>query len=312
MLFLAVRGAHWSEMARSLRQARFEWLAAGIAVAYAALLLRALRWRVLLLAGSPVSAPTVFWAASIGYLGNFVLPARLGEVLRSGAISVSTGLSLGYVLATAMTERVMDAGVLVVVLSQGLAGVGGLPPWVPRALKGMSIAALAGVALVAAAPALGGLPAKLLDRSPLPERLRGRVAAILEDVLLGIRALHHWAAALAFFGLTAAVWACDAAVAILVASALGLHLSVPGAIVFCGSLGLSSAIPSAPGFIGMFQFVAVTVLPPFGIARDQALLFSLAMHAVNYAVFVSCGVAGLFRLRLRITRSGAVLKRQAG
>jgi glycosyltransferase 2 family protein len=72
------------------------------------------------------------------------------------------------------------------------------------------------------------------------------------------------------------------------------------------ALGLSSAAPSTPGYVGIYQFVAVTVLAPFGFARDEALAFILATQAVNvYAVVIVWGTLGLWSLGVRSLRGAA-------
>ena len=63
-------------------------------------------------------------------------------------------------------------------------------------------------------------------------------------------------------------------------------------------LGLSSLAPFTPGNIGVYQFVAVAVLMPFGFLRDQALVYIFSFQAVIYVV-VLWGVTGFWRLRLR-------------
>jgi glycosyltransferase 2 family protein len=54
--------------------------------------------------------------------------------------------------------------------------------------------------------------------------------------------------------------------------------------VFLSALGLSSAISSTPGYIGVYQFAAVTVLAPFGISKSTALVFILISEIANYEV----------------------------
>jgi len=111
LLILALRGMKWAEAAASLRSAHLWYLLAGLGPSIAGLWFRAMRWRVLLGAEKTLPRATVLWATGIGYFGNFVLPARAGEFLRSGAIHLKTGLPLAFVLATALTERLIDAAV---------------------------------------------------------------------------------------------------------------------------------------------------------------------------------------------------------
>ena len=49
--------------------------------------------------------------------------------------------------------------------------------------------------------------------------------------------------------------------------------------------------------MGIFQFVAVQVLPPFGISPDKAIALLLVMQALNYLVVLAFGLPGLYRFK---------------
>jgi hypothetical protein len=58
-------------------------------------------------------------------------------------------------------------------------------------------------------------------------------------------------------------------------------------------LGLGSALPSTPGYVGIYQFVAVEVLTPFGFSRASVIAYTLLLQALQYT---STGIWGLFAL----------------
>jgi glycosyltransferase 2 family protein len=97
--------------------------------------------------------------------------------------------------------------------------------------------------------------------------------------------------------LTAVVWLGDALAAILTARALGLALPFPVALLLLTGLGLGSALPSTPGYVGIFQFVAVTVLTPFGFSKDDALAYILVAQVQGYLFMLAFGFPGFYRLR---------------
>ena len=47
---------------------------------------------------------------------------------------------------------------------------------------------------------------------------------------------------------------------------------------------------------GIYQFVAVTLLPPFGFSRSEALAYIIVAQAITYAVVTVWGLLGLWRL----------------
>jgi len=80
---------------------------------------------------------------------------------------------------------------------------------------------------------------------------------------------------------------------------LGLTLSLAQVMLFLVGLGLSSAIPSTPGYVGVYQFVAVTLLPLFGISKSQSLSYVLILQATSMVVVIVSGLIGLWRLGIR-------------
>ena len=69
------------------------------------------------------------------------------------------------------------------------------------------------------------------------------------------------------------------------------------ALLLLTGLGLGSALPSTPGYVGVYQFVAVTVLTPFGISRDAALAYILVVQVLGYVVVTLFGLPGLYLLQ---------------
>ena len=76
-------------------------------------LLRAVRWQVLLAPWPRCRSGTTLGSLLVGYLANNVLPARLGEVIRSHDLGDRTGISRTTILGTIVVERVVDTVVVV-------------------------------------------------------------------------------------------------------------------------------------------------------------------------------------------------------
>ncbi len=287
----------WGRVWTAIATARWQFVVASALIVCVSSTLRALRWRVLLNAEADLSVWTVFRATMAGYLGNNFLPARAGEVIRSLLISRRSKLSKTYVLTTALSERLMDAIALVLAASIVLLGVHPKPAWMGGLARSMAIIASLGALTIAIAPHTGDMLTNLLQRLPLPPRFRDKLAGLAEQALLGMRAFHHWGRFGAFVGFTCAIWSCDTLATMVCSRAFGLNLSFPVALLLITGLGLGSALPSTPGYVGIYQFVAVSVLTPFGVSKDDALAFILVTQAVGYAVVVLLGLPSISLLR---------------
>jgi len=297
LLYFSLRGVEWRRVWQIIVAARWRFLAAACGIMCCALLLRSLRWRILLNAEASLSVGTVFRATMAGYLGNSFLPARAGELVRTVIISSRSSLSKTYVLTTALSERLMDVIALVLWSSVILLAVDPKPRWMEDLSRTTAVVAAAGALAIAALPHTGGLCRNLFLHIPLPTALRDRLLLLVDEVLLGVRAFHHVGRFLGFAALTVVVWTADACGTMLGARALGLHVSFTVAMLLLTALGLGSALPSTPGYVGIYQFVAVTVLVPFGISRDAALAYILMAQALAYTVMLVVGLPCLYALR---------------
>ena len=296
LLRQSLRGVDWIRVWHTILSARWQYLAAGSCSSVVSYVLRALRWRILLNAGAtaPLPARSVFRANMAGYLGNAVLPARAGEVIRSLMVSSQSSLSRTYVLTTALGERLWDALVLVVCGAFALLHVASRPAWMADVARSMALAAGAGALTLALLPHAEPLVHRLVGRLPIPLAWQRRLLASLSEVLLGVRAFHHLGRLVNFGVLTAVIWTVDAGGLLLAALGLDLHMPFTAAVLLLAAMGLGSALPATPGYVGIYQFVTVTALAPFGISHNAALAYSLVTQALAYVVVIALGAPGLY------------------
>ena len=303
LLYYSLRGIEWRQVWILISGAKPVWLAVGFVLSAGALFLRAMRWRILLRAEDDIGVSAAFWATSAGYFGNNFLPARAGELVRTLMISSRSTLSKTYVLTTALSERVADAIALVVISALVLLTLPAQPGWLAHASKPFAVLGLCGAAAIAILPKLDRLGKAILVRLPLPHGLRAKLMVMLEHSLLGIRAFHDSRRLLGFLGLTMVIWCLDAVGVIIAAKALGLSMALPIAFLLVAGMGLGSALPSTPGYVGIYQFVAVSVLTPFGFTRTDAIAYILMVQALSYVVIGCWGALGFWQYR-RMARPG--------
>jgi uncharacterized protein (TIRG00374 family) len=293
LLYYSLRGIQWGEVWRILTRASLLYVGFTSALVTIALFLRAMRWRVLLRAAGPVNIPSAFWATAAGYFGNNFLPARAGELVRTVMVSTRWSINSAFVLTTALSERICDALVLVIITSAVLLVLPQKPGWIEHAKVPFVIGGLGGVLCIALLPRLERTWHSVLKRIPLPDSLREKMREVLEHILLGIGTFHNAKRLTAFVGLTGVIWCCDSLGTVVGMRSLGLTISFPLAFLLIAGLGLGSAMPSTPGYVGIYQFVAVSVLTPFGFTKVNAIAYILLVQAVQYVVITFWGTLGL-------------------
>lgn len=298
LLAFALRGMHWRAVLDAFRQARPAFLVLVFVLFTCTHVLRSLRWYLLLRAGGEVPWPTVFWAMEVGYLGNNLLPARLGDLIRATLIGLRTRISFVYALATTLAERISDSVALVTISLVASLTLAGTPVWLQAATRGLAIVATLGLVCLLLLPYLQIVPRWLIGSVPISEGARDRLIYLLDQFILGFLALRDLRRACGYAALTLLIWTVDGIAAVIAARAFGLALTLPQALLLLAALGLASAAPSTPGYVGIYQFVAVSVLVPFGFAREQALVFIIAFQALLYILTIVWGSIGIWRLQV--------------
>ena len=207
-------------------------------------------------------------------------------------VSSKSGISRAFVLTTALSERIADAIVLITISGVTLITLPEKPGWLADAARPFAILGLGGVAAIAFVPVFETFWFRCLEKLPIPHRLRETVEHILRQVLQGIRSFHDPRRLLGFVAYTAVIWFLDAETSVVISSSIGVGISLPIAFLLMAGLGLGSALPSTPGYVGIYQFVAVSILTPFGLTRTDAIAYILLLQALSYVCILFWGLIG--------------------
>jgi uncharacterized protein (TIRG00374 family) len=293
-----VRGVDWGEFWGALKTTNY-WLVLPALLALAvAVVLRALRWRLLF---TPETRPPVREALDallIGYLFNSILPARAGELARVLTLGSRSGVSRAQVVATVVLERAFDVLVLVALL---VAAAPFLPPvdWLTAAVVLGAVAA-AGLAVAAVLVRRHGVAAARVLLRPvgwLPglggERVEHMARSFVTG-LLGITASRVTLVALAVTTVSWLVLACSIWLLLLGA---GFDVSFGMALLTLVATNLVLVLPSSPGALGTFEAAVVVALGAYGVERSEALSFALVLHALNLFPYLAAGA-----IAVRFTR----------
>lgn len=290
-----MRGLDWPAFFISLERANYLYVALLLIWSSATYFLRSLRWRILLITHKKIPPLNVFWANMAGYLGNTVFPARAGEFIRAAYIARKETIPVVFVLATGITERLIDLAALVIIGAASLFFVDAFPKSVQSALERFAIAAVIGVMFIFLLPLFHGLAARIINILPfLGKSTKSGLYQILQHFFQGLKAIANIQQGLLFLFFTLLIWFMDGLGMAWIALSLHKSLSLAQSLLFISALGISSAIPSTPGYVGIYQFVAVTVLMPFGFEREAALALILITQALNLLVVSFWGGPGVW------------------
>jgi uncharacterized protein (TIRG00374 family) len=193
-------------------------------------------------------------------------------------------------VATVVVERVLDAlaiGLMLAALILMIPMRAELK-WSALLFMSVDLLAMAVLGVLAMAPDRSRRAAqRIVARWP---RLKGpalRMVDTFNEGLRGVRAPGHllplimWSASI-WVALALAVWTGFLAV--------DLALPFTAAWVVLAFLGLGVSLPSSPGFVGVVQAATVLALELFGVARAEALSYSLLLHAAQFVPVTAWGL----------------------
>jgi uncharacterized protein (TIRG00374 family) len=243
-----------------------------------------------------VSPRILFKSLFVSFIGNNLLPFRIGEALRAFYLTGQTSLDVSAAFALVFTERVLDTlalGLLVVFCSPILwrlgSPLGGLALFVVTV-----VVFIAGVLLVARRPSVLLLPVDWGTR-PLPPKAREWVRLRAGRFTDALAAVHSPSTLAAAVGCTLGFWL-SAAASIRIwlwAFGLGLPWSASPAILLYVSV--ASLLPAMPGFVGTYHFFLQRSLMLFGVAKDAATAVAFVGHATATLPFTIIGIPFVIR-----------------
>ena len=252
---------------------------AGAVLVYAlATVVRGWRWHVLLRRAHIDHATADAYALiPVGYMGNAILPARGGEVLRVVLLAQRSGARKREVAGSIVAERLLDAAVLATLFA--------LLTWI--GIAGSPVGQLAGWLAAAGVVALIALVALGLRVRHHP-RLRGVAAKLRPFALATARLLHPWGLGLAL--VTAGVWCLEGVVFQLVGASLDLPIDWIDGLFLVVLTSFFALIPAGPAYAGTFDAAAVFGLKALDVTGGAALSFALLVRAVLFIPITLCGL----------------------
>ena len=304
-----LRDADLARVASAVAAARWDLLAAALAVTCATYVVRVIRWIRLLRPLGAVRFGVALRATLMGFAASALLPGRVGELLRPYVLARREGLSATATLATIVLERLLDVIALGVLL--GLAVLGPAPGGdagaglLSAVRSGAAVAGLAAAAGLGAALLAAGHPdrvARAITRLGLflPARAAATFARVASRFVVGFTVLRDRRVLLVAVGWSLVHWSAVALEVWLVTAAFGIPLPASGASVLMALTVVGVAVPTPAG-IGSYHAAyqaGATLL--YGAADNAAVAAALVLHAMSFLPVTVAGVAVMAREGVRL------------
>jgi uncharacterized protein (TIRG00374 family) len=315
-LYIALQGLDLGLVWYYIRNGNYWWLIPSVAIYFFGVWARTWRWHYMLRAIKPIPTKELFPVVCIGYMGNNIYPARIGELLRAYVLKRKEGVAIGASLATILTERIFDGVVMLLFVFIGLP----LVPFIPADWRRFVIifsllffGALAVFFVLAASPQRAKLVYNWAIDLLLPKRFREPVRGFADRFMEGLYFLRSGRDVAMIFVTSLVVWLAETAKYWFVMQAFDFEVSFFVLMLMNGVVNLFTTIPSAPGYLGTFDTPGIRILSAFGVDPEIAGAYTLVLHAALWLPITLLGAYYMWRESLSwsdLSKASQVAKEQ--
>ena len=250
-----------------------------------AFILRTWRWSVLLRAsGYRVHADNAFKCIMFGWLINYLLPARIGDIARAITLKTTESTPLSVGLSTIVIERAMDMLVLAVMLSAAILLVLNNPAMFDIAMATLAVA----VGLVILLAIVYKYDHIVVAKLGKYFKTLGNSLTHFKKSLVNLSG-NPMAIVLCLI-LTFPVWLLEASSIYFAAMSIHFPLSMTISVVAGIVAFIVQAIPTTPGGIGVHEGTIAGVLMLFGVNASIGTSIALLDHFARGIVIFLFGM----------------------
>ncbi len=300
LLWWVFRGVDRQSVGQAVGEASWGWLGACLGLTLLHYVVRAGRWR-LLLAPLRQGIPMRVLVEGVlaGYAVSFVLPGRLGELVRPALVARRERLSLTGTLATVGVDRLLDGATLTVFLVIFLIlapGTGnGISSEVVRDMRVGGLVVGGGMAALLLVLSIAALYRRRLPALRLDGSWRDRALAMLRSSLEALSALHGIRPLAGAILGSLLIWLVLAAQAWTGMLAFGIDLPFTSSFGLIAALAVGIATPTPAGAGGFHAAGFFFLVQVYGVTESLAVAAILVLHLISVVPSVILGGVVLAR-----------------
>jgi len=294
-LFLAFKKVDAKEIGESLLKANLLYFMLTIFITFIAFFLRAVRWKMLLNPLKNLRLSIIFNATMIGFMCNYTLPARLGEVVRAYLIGSRGNISKSAAFATIIVERVMDvftlsffAAIILVFFPD--------PIYLKKIGAAIAILNILVFILLVFIRKKSTIFIKIIEKplSIFGEKVKEKIKKLILAFIEGLNILENRFNFILVMLLSLGVWGVTGLHFYVLFFSFPIRLPLYAAFLDMIVLTFGIMIPSTSGFIGTFQFFVKEGLMFFHVDPNMALSYSILLYATQFLLVVGVGLVSLW------------------
>jgi uncharacterized protein (TIRG00374 family) len=300
LLAVFLRNANFARVWAELTSVRTDLLLLAVALTIAMAFVRAERWQYLLAPLGPTRFRVAFRTTIIGFAASFILPARVGEVLRPYLLARSERLPATSAFATIIVERLLDLLTVIILLAAYFLLLRGdeavAAPALYRAVMfGAAVTAPVGLGILVAMFVMAGHPERVhglvlgIERV-LPHRIAQTLASFTTAFARGLAVMRSPARVLYAMGWSLVLWLAIGAQLWIVVRAFDIAMPFSGSFLITAILVVGVAIPTPGGVGGTHEALRLGLTSFYAADNDAAVGAAILQHGVNFVPYLLLGM----------------------
>jgi len=303
IFYFVYRGQDPSRIWEGVKEFSFGWVLLSLVFSFISLLVRALRWRMMIqpLGYSP-SILNTFLAILIMYLANFAFP-RLGEISRCGVLTKYEKVPFTPQIGTVVTERIIDFIILIFIfLVVILAQFGLITGFIDNNRLKLGFdspllhSSLFWFGLLAFIILMGAVFYLYRDRIRSHAWTK-KISELLKKFLEGLLSVRKLKKPGLFIFYSLSIYACYFLMTLSILRGYEptreMGAGAAFALLAMGSIGM---ILPVQGGIGTYHFFVIETLLILGLARPEGQLVALVLHGSMTIFIIFIGLVALLAL----------------
>ena len=297
-LYFAFRGINIKESIEIVKNIDVVYFLISLVLSVLIIALRGLRWECFIPLKKPIKKRTIVMATYIGYMGNNILPAKLGEVARAYILGVKEDVSKSALIASVVTERLFDVITGGVILTLSVIFIPNLPKQVTYAAFALFIFSIVGILVLIFLVWKREFAHKVFHKifGILPKNIGDKLIEFSCNFIDGIGFKNDPKHIFLIFLYTALYLIGQILTISFLMAAFNIKASVMIALFMFAVGGFGFAVPSAPSGIGPFEWAIVFGLSLIGVEKNIAFPYALVYHMMGILPIVIIGFIFLFIL----------------
>jgi uncharacterized protein (TIRG00374 family) len=268
------------------------WLAAAATVILPAYILKAIRWKLLLLpVKKNVRVSNTFWSTALGNMVNTLIPIRLGEFARAYILGEKERTGFAPCFSSIVVERTLDLigllsiGVVTMLMVSAQTSLSSLVANIFTAVAALIAAILAVIIVgIKKEDLIIRILTQVTSKIPLIKKYTKRITDFASSLIKGLQGLSQNPKMLiANLSLTWIAWLIHTSAIYLTFMAFNYPISFVAATLGGVLMSLSHILPATPGYVGSYEAFWVLIFTLLGVTETDVLV---AMGVISHLIGV--------------------------